>query len=205
MDPLSIALQLGIVLIALTIHEAAHAWTADRLGDPTARLLGRISLNPVRHIDPIGTLLLPLLAVYSGLPIIGWAKPVPVNVERLRRGRRDFMLVAAAGPLSNILQAVVGAVVLRVLLAGGGDPGLAANVCGAFVVINLLLAFFNLIPVPPLDGGNVLAGLLPLSAEPILHLLRQYGFIILYALMFTGVLDTLIEPPTRFFQRILLP
>ena len=193
------------MLIALTIHEAAHAWTADRLGDPTARLLGRISLNPVRHIDPIGTILLPLLAVYSGLPIIGWAKPVPVNVHQLRRGRRDFMLVAAAGPLSNMLQAVLGALVLRGLLAGGGGYSLAANVCEAFVVINLLLAFFNLIPVPPLDGGNVLSGLLPAGAEPLLTVLRQYGFIVLYALMFTGVLDMLIEPPTRFFQRMLLP
>ena len=141
MDPLSIALQLGIVLIALTIHEAAHAWTADRLGDPTARMLGRISLNPVRHIDPIGTILLPLLAVFSGLPIIGWAKPVPVNVSQLRRGRRDFMLVAAAGPISNLLQAVVASIAVRVLVAGGGDYGLAARVLVAIVVINLLLAF----------------------------------------------------------------
>ena len=205
MDPLSIALQLGIVLIALTIHEAAHAWTADRLGDPTARLLGRISLNPGKHIDPIGTILLPLLAVFSGLPIIGWAKPVPVNVSQLRRGRRDFMLVAAAGPVSNLLQAVIGSMVVRALIAGGSGHGLAASVFGAFVLINLLLAFFNLIPVPPLDGGNVLAGLLPVSAEPLLMMLRQYGFILLYLLMFTGVLDTLIEPPTRFFERILLP
>ena len=96
--------------MSLTIHEAAHAWTAEQLGDPTARLLGRVSLNPIVHIDPIGTILLPLLAAYSGLPIIGWAKPVPVNVRRLRRGRRDFMIVAAAGPISNLLQAVVGAI-----------------------------------------------------------------------------------------------
>jgi len=205
LDPLSIALQLGIVLIALTIHEAAHAWTADRLGDPTARMLGRISLNPVRHIDPIGTILLPLLAVFSGFPIIGWAKPVPVNVSQLRRGRRDFMLVAAAGPISNLLQAVAASIAVRVLVAGGGDYGLAARGLVAIVVINLLLAFFNLIPVPPLDGGNVLAGLLPARADPLLMMLRQYGFIVLYLLMFTGVLDALIEPPTRLFQRILLP
>ena len=205
MDPLSIALQLGIVLIALTIHEAAHAWTANRLGDSTARLRGRISLNPARHIDPIGTILLPLLAVASGLPIIGWAKPVPVNVRQLRRGRRDFMLVAAAGPISNLLQAVVASFAVRALVAGGAGYGPAAIICTMFVVINLLLAVFNLIPVPPLDGGNVLAGLLPAGAEPLLAMLRQYGFILLYVLMFTGVLDALIEPPTRFFQRILLP
>ena len=205
MNLLSIALPFAIVLLSLTIHEAAHAWSADRLGDPTARERGRLSLNPARHIDPIGTILLPLIAAYSGLPIIGWAKPVPVDVRRLRRGRRDFMLVAAAGPASNLLQALIASIVLRAITAGGAEYGLAANICVAYVVINLLLAFFNLIPVPPLDGGNVLAGLLPLSAEPILNMLRQYGFIILYALMFTGVLDMVIEPPTRFFQRILLP
>lgn len=193
------------MLIALTIHEAAHAWTANRLGDSTARLRGRISLNPARHIDPIGTILLPLLAVASGLPIIGWAKPVPVDVRQLRRGRRDFMLVAAAGPISNLLQAVVASFAVRALVAGGAGYGPAAIICTMFVVINLLLAVFNLIPVPPLDGGNVLAGLLPAGAEPLLAMLRQYGFILLYVLMFTGVLDALIEPPTRFFQRILLP
>jgi len=193
------------VLISLTIHEAAHAWTAERLGDSTARLLGRVSLNPIVHIDPIGTILLPLAAAYSGLPIIGWAKPVPVNINRLRRGRKDFMLVAAAGPISNLLQAVAAAVVLRLLLAGSGGGGLPAQVCVAFIVINLLLAFFNLIPIPPLDGGNVLAGLLPHNADPLIAFLRQWGFVVLYALMLTGILNAIIEPPTAFFQRILVP
>ena len=193
------------MLISLTIHEAAHAWTAERLGDSTARLLGRVSLNPIVHIDPIGTILLPLAAAYSGLPIIGWAKPVPVNINRLRRGRKDFMLVAAAGPISNLLQAVAAAVVLRLLLAGPGGGGLSAQVCVAFIVINLLLAFFNLIPIPPLDGGNVLAGLLPHSADPLIAFLRQWGFVVLYALMLTGMLNAIIEPPTAFFQRILVP
>ena len=193
------------MLISLTIHEAAHAWTAERLGDSTARLLGRVSLNPIVHIDPIGTILLPLAAAYSGLPIIGWAKPVPVNINRLRRGRKDFMLVAAAGPISNLLQAVAAAVVLRLLLAGSGGGGLSAQVCVAFIVINLLLAFFNLIPIPPLDGGNVLAGLLPHSADPLIAFLRQWGFVVLYALMLTGMLNAIIEPPTAFFQRILVP
>jgi Zn-dependent protease len=200
-----ILISLAIVLFSLTIHEVAHAWTADRLGDPTARLLGRISLNPIVHIDPIGTILLPLIAAFSGLPIIGWAKPVPVNVNQLRRGRQDFMIVAAAGPISNLLQAVVGAVAYRVAIGGPEGAGaLVATIIAYYVTTNLVLAFFNLIPVPPLDGGNVLAGLLPLSAEPALNFLRQFGFIILYALMFTGVLSAIINPPTRFFARMLL-
>ena len=185
------------MLISLTIHEVAHAWTADKLGDPTARLLGRISLNPAVHIDPIGTVLLPLIAAFSGLPIIGWAKPVPVNVNRLRRGRHDFMIVAAAGPISNLLQAVLGAVGYHAAVGvADGSSGLLVWILAQFVQTNLLLAFFNLIPVPPLDGGNILAGLLPVSAEPALNFLRQFGFIILYALMFTGVLSALVGPPT---------
>lgn len=203
-DYTSIVIPLAIVLVSLTVHEAAHAWSADRLGDPTARLLGRLSLNPIVHIDPIGTILLPLLAAYSGLPIIDWAKPVPVNLSRLRHGRRDFMIVAAAGPLSNIAQAVVAAVVLRMLLSGGAEAGLAADILARAVFINLLLAFFNLLPIPPLDGGNVLAGLLPERGAAIFDGARPFGFIVLYGLMLTGVLSQLIIPPTVFFWRILV-
>ena len=194
----------GIVLVSLTIHEAAHAWTADRLGDPTARMLGRVSLNPLVHIDPIGTILLPLIASISGLPIIGWAKPVPVNINRLRNHRRDFMIVAAAGPLSNIAQAVVAATVVNVVFGGVGGGGLPGAILVAAVQINLLLAFFNLVPIPPLDGGNVLAGLLPESAAAVLDGLRQWGFILLYALMLSGILTQLIRPPTEFMMEILL-
>ena len=194
----------AIILVSLTIHEAAHAWTADRLGDPTARLLGRVSLNPVVHIDPIGTLLLPLLAAISGLPIIGWAKPVPVNISRLRHHRRDFMIVAAAGPLSNIAQAVLAAMLFRTVRGAEVEAMLIMGILLRTVEINLLLAFFNLVPIPPLDGGNVLAGLVPERAAVLLDALRQFGFILLYALMLTGVLSQLIVPPTEFFMDFLL-
>jgi len=206
-DLLNIAIPIAIVLIALTIHEAAHAWSADRLGDPTARMLGRVSLNPIVHIDPIGTILLPLLAVFSGFPIIGWAKPVPVNTSRLGNPRRDFMIVAAAGPVSNLLQALVAAILLQVLIPGGNAAGGAglADLLFLAVQINVFLAVFNLIPVPPLDGGNVLAGMLPPSAARVFDGMRPFGFIILYALMFTGALSALIFPPAFFLIRLLLP
>jgi Zn-dependent protease len=204
-DPLAAALGFGVLLISLTIHEAAHAWTADRLGDPTARRLGRVSLNPIVHIDPIGTLLLPLIAAVSHFPLIGWAKPVPVNPRNLAHPRRDFMLVAAAGPISNLLQAVIAAAIFRGLLSAGSGSGVAASAVQDAVVINLLLAFFNLIPVPPLDGGNVALGLLPPALAVPFARLRQFGFLILYALLFTGAATAMIYPPTIFLARILLP
>lgn len=200
----SILIGFAIVIVALTIHEAAHAWTADRLGDPTARQLGRVSLNPLVHIDPIGTILLPLLATLSNFPILGWAKPVPVNISRLRHHRRDFMIVAAAGPISNFLQALVLALAFKAVYTVG-DTGMLMAVLWKAVETNLLLAFFNLIPIPPLDGGNVLAGLVPESAARVLDQVRQFGFIALYLLLYSGVLSRLILPPTDFFLRLLLP
>ena len=201
-DPLAAAIGFGILLISLTIHEAAHAWTADRLGDPTARRLGRVSLNPLVHIDWIGTVLLPIIAAVSNLPLIGWAKPVPVSVGNLRHPRRDFMLVAAAGPISNLLQAIAWALVLRVILAA--PDGDAAYFLQRAVIINLLLMFFNLIPIPPLDGGNVLLGLLPPPLARHYSQLRQYGFLILYALMLSGYAARLILPPTAFLYGVLV-
>jgi len=192
-----IVFQVVVFLFAISVHESAHAYVAWRCGDPTARMLGRVSLNPLVHMDPIGTLLLPLIAAFSHLPLIGWAKPVPVATRNLRHPRRDFMLVAAAGPISNLLQAVVAAVLLRVSPVTG--------VLYLAVEINLLLAFFNLIPVPPLDGGNVMLGLLPPRAAAAYSQVRQYGFIVLYALLLTGIASDLIMPPTMFLLRMLLP
>jgi Zn-dependent protease len=203
LDFIPVLIGFAIVIVSLTIHEAAHAWTADKLGDPTARLLGRVSLNPVVHIDPIGTLLLPLISAFSGLPLLGWAKPVPVNITRLRHHRRDFMIVAAAGPISNLLQAVVVAGIFRAV-HDPGDTSLLIGILARTVETNLLLAFFNLLPIPPLDGGNVLAGLVPEAAARVLDQVRQFGFIALYALMLSGILSQLILPPTEFFMRLLL-
>ncbi len=205
-DLFSIAVPILIVLLSLTVHEAAHAWSADKLGDPTARLLGRISLNPIVHIDVIGTIVLPLMAAISNFPIIGWAKPVPVNISRLRRHRQDFMLVAAAGPASNILIAIVAAILMRVVpqVSFGDSPYLDTHeVLFHAGAINIFLAVFNLIPIPPLDGGNVLAGLLPASAAAALDSVRPFGFILLYVLMFSGILSELIVPPAHYLIRLL--
>jgi Zn-dependent protease len=206
-DLLHIVQSFAIVIVALTIHEAAHAWTAEKLGDPTARLLGRVSLNPIVHIDPIGTVLLPLLAAFSGLPIIGWAKPVPVNTSRLKHPQRDFAIIAAAGPISNLLQAFIAAGLMRALLPEGGffaADSDAVRLLYDVIETNVLLALFNLIPVPPLDGGNVLAGLLPRSTAQLFIQLQPFGFIILYALMLTGAVSAIIIPPARSLVRFLI-
>jgi len=207
LDIISQLVNFAIVLGSLTVHEWAHARTADHLGDPTARMLGRVSLNPAVHIDPLGTILLPLLAIFSGFPILGWAKPVPVDMRRLANPKKDFMIVAAAGPASNLVLAVIAAVVFHAV--GGATsvrPGLfdLATLLYSAVGINVLLAVFNMIPIPPLDGGNVLAGLLPDTMGGVLHGLRQYGFIILYGLLLTGILWQLVEPPYDFIRGLLL-
>jgi Zn-dependent protease len=207
-DLVAAAIGFGVLLLSLTIHEAAHAWSADKLGDPTARMLGRVSLNPLVHIDWIGTVLLPIIAAISRFPLIGWAKPVPVNIRNLRHPRRDFMIVAAAGPISNFLQAFVAAAVLRAVwdgTIGESGPGVLVTFLYIAVQVNLLLAFFNLIPIPPLDGGNVLLGLLPPNLAAVLDQVRQFGFLILYALMLTGIASAWILPPTNFLMRILIP
>jgi Zn-dependent protease len=182
----------------------AHAWTADRLGDPTARLLGRVSLNPIVHADPIGTIVFPLISLISGAVLIGWAKPVPVNLRYLRHPRRDYMLVAAAGPASNLILALFAAVVLAILPITPqtlGEPTVSvplAAILSRLMALNVLLAVFNMIPIPPLDGGNVLAGVLPPDLAGLFNKVRPYGFVLLYALILSGGFEMIVLPPYRF-------
>lgn len=198
-----------VLLCSLTVHEAAHAWAADRLGDSTARVLGRLSLNPAVHIDPIGTVLFPLIAMATNLPLIGWAKPVPVNTAELRPNwRQKFMVIAAAGPASNLVLAAMAAILLRVVApVNVGVEGAAAWVSSALetaIFVNVLLAVFNMVPVPPLDGGNVLSGLLTGPMADVFDRLRPYGFLILYGLMLTGMLTTIISPAASLLLSWLL-
>jgi Zn-dependent protease len=192
---------LVVLILSLSFHEAAHAWSANRLGDPTARLLGRLTLNPLAHIDWIGTVLFPLLAVISNLPLIGWARPVPVNPVNLPHPRRDFAMVAAAGPASNLLLAFVALVPLALLSTGEVTGSLLLDFLRGFIQLNVFLAVFNLLPVPPLDGGNVLAGLVPESAARVVDQLRPFGIFILYGLILTGLLGEIVRPVQGFLVR----
>ena len=199
MPPLNILIPSFLVLlVSLSFHEAAHAWAATRLGDSTARQLGRLTLNPLAHIDWIGTVLFPLiLLTLPNAPVIGWAKPVPVDVRNLRAPRRDFALIALAGPVSNLILAAISAALFAIVRPPVGilaamSPLATAILMG--VLINVLLAVFNMIPIPPLDGGNVLLGVAPLPLARAISWLRPYGFVILYGLMLMGVLSKLLDP-----------
>jgi Zn-dependent protease len=200
---IEIILQLAVFAVAISVHESAHAWMADRLGDPTARYQGRISLNPIRHIDPIGTIIFPVILAFIGGPVFGWAKPVPVDPYNFRNPRKDNLLVSAAGPVSNILTATAGILVFLILkdfgiinLSGYAQPGVKIAVFFFLylILINIFLAIFNLIPVPPLDGSGILEGVLSGEALRFYEKMRPYGFIILLAIIYTGALNLIADP-----------
>lgn len=215
MNPDSIVYRAAVWLIPLVIaivfHEVAHGLAGRALGDPTAAERKRLSLNPLRHVDPIGTVVLPLILALTKMPVFGWAKPVPVNYARLRFPRRDMMLVALAGPGMNLALALVGAVLLGLVLAGGGGApleGLAAF-AGAnllnFVIVNIFLALFNLLPIPPFDGGHVVQGLLPPAAAERWASFGRFGFPLLFILLLVipsiwpeaNIVAQLVVPPAQ--------
>lgn len=201
---LEVVIQVVVLLFAVSFHESAHGFVAMKCGDNTARDLGRITMNPLKHLDPIGSLFFPAMLALSGLPVFGWAKPVPVSLRGVRNPRRANLLVSAAGPLSNLLLAAVfaGAVALvKSQMSLEGDPGILRPlfiIAASSVLVNVSLAVFNLFPIPPLDGFGVVESLAPPSAIPAVLWLRRFGFVILLVMMFTGVLGFFMRPVQRF-------
>jgi Zn-dependent protease len=212
-DTLLTALALiPALVIAIVFHEVAHGWTALALGDPTAKERGRLTLNPIRHVDPFGTLVLPGLLALSGLPVFGWAKPVPVIKQRLRNPRFGMMAVAAAGPGTNLMLATIGALVLGLLARSGIQPegvsGFALASLYSFILINIFLVLFNLLPLPPFDGSHIVEGLLPPRAARVYEKLRPFGFPLLFLLLLVipyffpglGIVERVVLPPVEWAE-----
>jgi Zn-dependent protease len=203
---------LTVLFLSLSVHESAHAWTADRLGDPTGKVLGRVSLNPVAHIDPMGTVVFPLLGMVFGGFIFGWAKPVPVNTARLKNPRKDHLVIAAAGPVSNIVLAVGCLAGLKIITLSMDPWAIQEHslvypvflMCQTGLFLNVILAVFNLLPVPPLDGSWILAGVLPSNLAAAMDMIRPYSFILLIALLLSGVFGMILNPILRFVGRLAL-
>jgi Zn-dependent protease len=189
------------VLFAITVHEAAHGYAARHFGDNTAYMLGRITLNPLKHIDPVGTILMPILLYFatSGAFLFGYAKPVPVNFGHLRNPKRDMVWVALAGPASNFVQAIFWAVVMITLVGTGVEERFFLEMARAGVLVNLVMWAFNLFPVPPLDGGRILVGLLPWKQAQAVSRLEPYGFFIVMGLVIFGVVGTVWLRPLMSF------
>ena len=198
------------ILLAITVHEASHGYAAKYFGDLTAERMGRISLNPFKHIDPVGTILLPALTLFFGGVLFGWAKPVPVNFANLRNPKKDMFWVAAAGPASNFVMAILWSLLLGIikyeLSRGVYSPSFPflLQMCFVGVTINVVLMVLNLLPMPPLDGGRIAVSLLPNNLAFKLAQVEKYSFAILIALMFTGVLNKIIGPFINFFQQAIL-
>lgn len=197
------------LIFAITLHESAHGWAAGRLGDPTATMLGRVTINPIPHIDPIGTIAVPgALLLMSALTgggglLFGWAKPVPINPRYFRNPLKAMTITAAAGPLSNLLQMIFWALLLKALAAVGFYDKFVISVCAAGISVNLMLMAFNLIPIPPLDGGRIVRGLLPRQAGMAFDKIEPYGFMILLVLMVGGGLSFFVRPFLVFGQWII--
>ena len=195
------------LLFAITLHEVAHGWVAKQLGDPTADMMGRLTLNPIKHIDLIGTIIVPTVLLLMGGFIFGWAKPVPVTWQNLRNPKRDMALVALAGPMANLLMAFLWALIAKIGFVAGpslGMPGQMLVLMGVFgITINVLLMVLNLLPIPPLDGGRILNSFLsgPLSYK--FSRLEPYGFLILLALLATGLLSNILGGPVDLVQRVI--
>lgn len=194
------------VLLAITLHEVAHGWMARYFGDRTAEMLGRLSLNPLRHIDPIGTVLVPGLLLAVGGPLFGWAKPVPVATSVLRNPRRAMVLVALAGPAANLFMAMAWCAVLGAIVRVNGNEtldGWIALMAQAGILSNVILAVFNLLPIPPLDGGRVLVGLLPPRLSARLEKIEPVGLFIVLGLSAFGLFGWLFNPALRLIGRII--
>lgn len=193
------------VIFAITIHEVAHGWVANKLGDSTAKVMGRITLNPIKHIDLIGTLLIPGLLILFGSPFIfGWAKPVPVNWNNLHNPRRDMALVALAGPFVNLLMALIWAIIAKVGLIIGSPFHFLVFMGLAGIVVNLILLILNIIPIPPLDGSRIVSSFLSPSAARKYNTVESFGFIILIILLITGILSMIMLVPFNFLLNLIL-
>jgi len=203
MNLFEIILFLIILIFSVSFHEAFHGWTAYKLGDSTAKLMGRLTLNPIAHIDPIGTIVFPLaLLLFSGGRVVfGWAKPVPINFASLKNPKRDMMLIGFSGPLANILLALLLSLIIKTGLIKNMSL-LQLLISG--VTINLILAVFNLMPIPPLDGSQILTGILPHRWAVSYSKLQPYGFLILFAMLYLGIIGKIIYPIINFLARILL-